>query len=306
MKPALLLGTLLLAGCSATLRPAPVPDASLLHGFDAADFPGAATLLSGFAAPATDPLGGDTVLFGLEVHDGADVERRMLLLELGGLSSLWSVDGFDVQVVEHHPRRTVTMTLTTQDGKAIEFRREVTPLPVLLRQFDAAGKELGASMIELFEEPLRAGFWPLTLGEQDVSLDEHMMAVLLLTTMRQLGQSDRTLRELLFTVVERPSLWSVVFHFGIAINVTAGVGAPCPPLPSLPVTEPLRLLPLELLVNGALALSVDLALVQPKPPLLTAGGVVGAVARHPSRPERFALLRLLASRRGPAAPTDAR
>lgn len=313
-----LLACLLAAACAVDTKVAWAPDVAPLQTFDRSQFPGAAALLAGFAAADAEGAAaqrgaaaqlrrGDAALFGLEVQNGGEVERRLLLLEVVEMPIEYAIDDDERLLLELREHRFVEMTWKQRDGASVSRRYRISPVSIRIRQFDADGRERSATQAEMFEETLQAGFWPLTFDEDDDliargldPIDQRMMAVLLLTTVQRLGSGDPTLKKLLFELVETPSILSVIFHFGVDLSIESGSGSPGPAIAGLPGGEEIRLLPLELRINGSPALHADLALAPPRAPLAVAGGVVGAVARHPSDAGRVALLHLLATRRGPA------
>jgi hypothetical protein len=68
------------------------------------------------------------------------------------------------------------------------------------------------------------------------------------------------------------------------------------------IATPIRRVPLEVNVNTEPGLWVDLAVANPDDATRVCGGLIGAIARHPRDLRRFAVVRLLATRRGPQTP----
>ena len=101
-----------------------------------------------------------------------------------------------------------------------------------------------------------------------------------------------------FTVVEKPNLFSVIRHLGVSVLVSARSGTAGPVLHLGGREVATSVLPIDLDVNGSRALCVHVVCAKSEAPGSVVAGIVGAVARHPSEP-RSAVLRLLASRRGP-------
>ena len=177
-----------------------------------------------------------------------------------------------------------------------ERQYKILPVTMQLDRLDADGRCLATSTAEMFEEPLRTGFWPYALAEpDDVDLD---LAFALTMTLQRLATADPVLQDLLFRIVDRPSLWSVATHLGVTVAMRWGADAsPIDPQP--PLTAPLRCTTLELKINGDTASWVDMVVAQTSTTSAACGGLVGAIARHPTEPGRSAVVRLLATRRGP-------
>ncbi len=55
-------------------------------------------------------------------------------------------------------------------------------------------------------------------------------------------------------------------------------------------------------INTEPGLLVDLAVAKPNGATMPCAGLIGALARHPNDASRFAVVRLLATRRGPRVP----
>jgi hypothetical protein len=292
---------LLLAACSSAPSARPELDHALVDACDPADFPGAAALLSGFDAPADvrDFRIGDSALFALEVHTHEAVERRLLRLRVSALTGhLRSAGGdtpFDLKLT-----KKATVTLTLADGRQDRHSIDLTPIAVELTQYDASGALQRTSTVELYEELLAVGLRPMPfVGTDPARAGE---AFLLLHTLEQLGGSDPVLAEQLFAIVDRPSVLSVVLHFGVAISLRIEEQLPWRGALVMPACRDPIALPLAVQVNGAPVLFADLLVARSQHPIAIGGGVLAAVARHATDPSRHAVLRLLAARRAPATP----
>jgi hypothetical protein len=292
----------LLVACSAPPGPRPLLDHDLLATIVPADFPGAPALLDGFDAPAGDGDGtfrvGDAALFALAVHDGDRVERRLLRLRVLRLALRGKLKMEDGQVLSYKEHTIATATLTAPDGTETAFRIPVTPLSVELSQCTADGALVRSSRVTLYEEPLRTGM--RALGRDDPPTVAR--AFLLLHTLQQLGAGDPVLAEQLFAIADRPSLWSVMWHFGVDVRLTSGESTAWRGTVAGDGAGAREVLPLDVAVNGASSLWSDLLVAEARPPFALCAGVLGAIARHATDPHRYAVLRLLAARRGPPVP----
>ena len=282
-------------------------DLATFAAFDPAEFPGAASLLTGSAPidPASDFRVGDAVLFGLVIDDGEQRRYRMLQLEVASLMpAAIHLDVGDRTMVVKRNTSTLSFKGTRKaqrDGREVTepVVREISATPVRLRLglYDADGTKLSESTAVVFEELLTSGLLPLSQSEVD--FDSSIGSTCLLFTLQQLGKDDSTLHSLLFSVVDAPSILSVVMNLGVEVVISSLLGSEGPTLAVGERTVPTRVLPVQIEVNGDCALVAHLVCCESQLPAAIAGGVLGAVARHPSEPARIAVLRLLAIRRGP-------
>src|SRR5262249_32545685 len=127
-------------------------------------------------------------------------------------------------------------------------------------------------------------------------------AYLLLNSLQGLGTADPVLAEQLFAIADRPSLWSIVTNFGVGIELKGGALGPWREATD---DATARALPLDVHVNDAPSLWAAVLGGGSRPPFALCAGVLGAVARHATDPQRYCVLRLLAARRGQAPVTPA-
>lgn len=298
---------LLLAGCASQ------PSARSLHlwSFDGAriaalgaeQFPGAATVLSGFAPSDDDPAMrvGDTALLGVEITNGDTVDRMLLVLEVTSLLLDAAVkEGTGERI---RPSFTATHTFqrwnpnTRSLGATETIKAEVHPVRVALIRLDANGQRQQVSEATLFEEPLVAGLWPH--ADRTASERDEALCSTLTRTLQDLANDDEVLQDLLFRIVEKPSLLSIARYLGVAVVLVWTTFAE-PQLVQLPgVDTQVRRVSLEVNINTEAGLLVDLAVAKPNGATMTCGGLIGAIARHPNDASRFAVVRLLGTRRGP-------
>lgn len=281
----------------------PELDVAPFAALDANGFPGAAAVLAGFAPCDDDPAlrVGDAALFGVEIHRANDVERVLLRLEVRDLFT--TTERVTGGTIRERPIGTYAHKVTHIDGKTRAERVEtidvdVNPVRVALTRFDADGREQQTSEATLFEQALATGLWPVT--RTDATLQQHALATLCSSSLSDVAGDDAVLRELLFRVVERPSLWSIVTSLGIEVMpVWMPAADRSATIDVAPLSAAARPLTLMLLVNGDVVLWVDLLVTKPNGATMACGGIAGAIARHPKDAGRMAVVRLLATRRGP-------
>lgn len=301
----------LLAACSSPPRPptgAPTPrDLAVFETFDTTQFPGAEKLLAGFVTPEEpNPFRvGDAVLFGLVVGDGTEQVRRLLRLEVRDLmTKTFEIDGERPLRSTFRPRHTARVQLTRpptegaeQVGEVEAQDIELTPIQLELSLYDEHGAELSRSRAVLYDELLLRGLWPI--ARETYESKDGFLPMVLLHTLQRLGADDEVLSDLLFTVVEKPSLFSVLIRFGVEVVAATQQGSEGPTVRLGDREVRCNVLPMDLDVNGSRALSVHLFCTEPRMPDAVGAGIVGALARHPSEP-RFAAIRLMGTRRGAA------
>jgi len=314
----------------ATLAPGEAEEAALIERFRGARLP-----FEGFAAP--EPGGewrvGDELLFGVE-HDHAGDRSRWILglrvesqrFERG--ESVLSVDyealdGSRVPVGEEKvqfflgPEFSVTMT----DDAGTAWTFDSGSILIAASTYDTDGKRLERKISVVPADFLEAGFHDtcvrfLAIAPGAPGLDlsafpaeeaaplrrayVHSFAALL-TLFRTLEQNE-AMAGILWKVIEKPSMFSVLMRGGVSIGLdprldrlgadsrSAGEAAPGAQLLRMPI---------DLAINDRPALQAILAVVPSECPLRAAAGVIAIDGRHPRHADRVVRVRLLASRRGP-------
>jgi len=114
-------------------------------------------------------------------------------------------------------------------------------------------------------------------------------------------QNTPGLREILWEIAEKPSVWSIVRRGG-KIEPSMDLGDKSrwgivAPLTWAPAGVPIYRLSPSLLLNRKLAVDFSLIVVAPRPPLLTTAGVIGIVATSPGSKSKRLDIRVLAARR---------
>ena len=110
-------------------------------------------------------------------------------------------------------------------------------------------------------------------------------------------QHTEGLEDILFKLVELPSLWSIIKHRGVQAGIYFGESAaPADPADwGLPASTPVYYFPGMLRLNGQPALKITLIVTAPRPPLLVCGGVVGLLAEKIGDDETYLTLRVISA-----------
>jgi hypothetical protein len=99
-------------------------------------------------------------------------------------------------------------------------------------------------------------------------------------------------------VIQKPSVWSVIRHFGVAIGLQwDDESVQVAPEGNVAVQQPVYLLPVRLSLNNVLAVKANLAVCEPRPPLQTSAGILAICAEHPTATDRRLFIRVLSARR---------
>lgn len=302
----------LIVCCLCSCRAAPPaivpPDPGNTPHLEFAQFPGART---GFDDRSPDAAwdGNDEVLFALRLRKGAEVHRWLLHLEVVlGEHLIARVDNDPDHRIELWETRTWTWT-ETHDGTSQDVTTTSRMLPVLVTIRDQHGARLDHSLVKLPANLLGRGLLPAIerarhadpeplAGDASRPMVEAMIATMALL---HVVQQDDVLADYFWQVVEKPGLWSVLTHLGVQATMTMPFeqSLPATRLPAgLPPVDRAFVVPLRIEVNGHPALLADVVAVDAARPYALCGGMVAAVARHPTRPEITFELQLLAARLG--------
>lgn len=321
-RPLLLLAPALLLGWGCSSAPAPkveffVPGTPIV----AAEFPGADRMLHGFG-PASESTAwerGDEVLFGLRLCTGSSSQRWLL------------------HVVVEEPvamRRAETGAATAEPLPPVEWPIKVngttepfrSPLcRVHVTVADGEGKVLGSTHPLVPRSFLQRGFAPVCrhvqrvldrwpgIGQSKrfyelVEAKDLAEAVVSSIALLQVVQGDPVLSPLLWQIVQKPSVLSMLKNLGADVviqpmfHATQRTGS----LQEFGYEGSVWTVPMRLLVNDELALLTDLVVGAAAAPLHTCGGILGVHARHPRDATREFAMLLLAARSGelpvPSAP----
>lgn len=295
----------LLAACAAPATADLALDDTEPAAISADDFTIPAGLPRGFdLADASAPWReGDELLIGLRLRRGD--ERRHWLLQLR-LTEPIALDGdgdalepLDWELnINGEPQqfgsRRCRVDVKVMDGEGNELGRSQPLLPrdFLDRGIAGACRQVHRQLARWSprgREHVYSGLDVRPLAEATVC------AVALL----QVVEEDSVLAPILWQVIEKPSIWSVVTNLGARVVLRPrfhAVTEAFSPVPAVDA-ETFRM-PLSLFVNDDAALHVDLFVADSSVPFALCGGVLGATARHPKDPDvEFSLL-LLSARRG--------
>ena len=118
----------------------------------------------------------------------------------------------------------------------------------------------------------------------------------------EIVQHTEGLEDLLRKLIELPSVWSIIKHRGVQMNLTFGDGAPPSPAKAtdwhLEPTASAHYFPWMMRLNGEPGLKFTLVTTSPRPPLLLAGGVVCVLAEKIDDEETYMTLRLISAKAG--------
>jgi hypothetical protein len=118
----------------------------------------------------------------------------------------------------------------------------------------------------------------------------------------EIVQHTGGLKGLLYKLVDMPSLWSLIRHRGVSMNLTFGNGlAPSLADPAdwnLPASASAYYFPWLVRLNGQPAMKVTLVTTTPRTPLLICGGVVGVLLEKLGDDETYMTMRLISARSG--------
>jgi hypothetical protein len=113
-------------------------------------------------------------------------------------------------------------------------------------------------------------------------------------------QQTEGLSDILFKLVDLPSMWSIARNKGVTANFQFGnkkirerkvaLGNPA-------AYE----IPLALELNGQAALHITIVATRPQPPLLACAGIMGLVATRPGAKDTWLAVQLLSAKRAPTA-----
>lgn len=268
------------------------------------EFPGAARLLEGFSplVYGDEWSAGDAVLYGLRLRRGAELQHWLLHLRLDEpllptQPLVWNlqVNG-EAQQFESRLAQ-VTATVADKDGHVLG-----TTTPSMPRDFLAQGIWEACARIPRDSGALTSTDGAQVAGAAAAGAEARRLAEAVVCAMALLDtvRGDPLLSPILWSVVEKPSIWSVISNLGVAVVVQPRFRQArevAPPLSKMPHVKAWRV-PIDLFVNEVPALVAELVVGASLPPFGVGGGILGAVARHPSDPEVEFEILLLAARRG--------
>jgi len=107
------------------------------------------------------------------------------------------------------------------------------------------------------------------------------------------------LEDIFLKVVEKPTVWSVIGHLGVKVELTLDskhVGPADASAWGLPANVPVWYFPILLELNQHLALTVTMVVTTARPPLLPCGGIIGMLAENPGEKGTYLTLRVVSAR----------
>lgn len=231
--------------------------------------------LVGFDAPSPDArlAVGDRVLLGMNLQrDGVSTART------------FSLEALSVDLVRWPG---------SPDDDPIYLR----VASVRLRVFAAAGELLGEEILSVDAGDLESGVARACRGDDDRDRSRARWA---LRELFGIIRKSPILAGVMYEVVDPPSLWSILSHFGVKIRAEVHFDEARPAEPfALGESQVLAWnLPHEVLVNDQPALRSILQVADPVSPLSLCAGIVSFTSVHPTDPSRVLQVRLLAARRG--------
>lgn len=251
---------------------------------------------------------GDEVLYGLRLVRGDEVRHwllRLRVLEVDATAAgeaigraMWSLQFNGESRYFSSPVSRVEATVFDDEGNEIGRTEPLVP-----RAFLANGVAEGcrASRRIFGSADLASSAAATRLVTADVDTEALACSTVCAVALLQVVQEDSVLASILWQVVEKPSLMSVLGNLGARVVLRPcyhiASEALCP-IPGL--YEQTFRLPMSLTVNDQPALDMDLFVADSTPPFALGGGLLGASARHPSRPGLEFTLLLLSAKSAPA------
>ena len=280
-----ILGLMAVGACHA-VRPEDVPAATTAAASQPAEFPGAAALLSGFDLGGERGLRhGDRLLYGVTLHDGERVTRRMLRLE---------VDRDDPEL------RTRLLHVTQNETKQPIAARPSRPMGLLLLLADADGNELQRSRIDTYDAHLESSFVAGVLAHQRNEPLPVAVALLQLFEICKLLGSDAVLKRMLGEVSSPPLDIRLLWRRTLRLEPGFEHARPCTaPAPTGGGPEPEFDLPFDLYLNDSLLVRCSAAIAVPRGPTAAAAGIIRLSAQQAEQPGPRLELELLGAARGP-------
>ncbi len=141
-----------------------------------------------------------------------------------------------------------------------------------------------------------------------LSVDEERALGGVLPTLFSYGdiiEHTKGLQDIMMKVVEKPSIWSVVGHLGVRVNLiidSKDVGREDLGSWGWNGNPAAYQFPMFMQINGRLALTVTLVVTSPRPPLLACGGIVGMLAEKPGDKSTYMTWRIISARYGHETP----
>jgi len=121
----------------------------------------------------------------------------------------------------------------------------------------------------------------------------------------EIVQNTAGLQDILYDLVAKPSVWSVVKNLGVTAGVelrTERIIEINPATWAVPATDAAYTFPIALSLNAKPALNATLITTRPQSPLLPGAGIISVLAERPDTEEHYLTFRILSARLAKAAP----
>jgi hypothetical protein len=238
----------------------------------------------GFDALQTDSgiAVGDRVLLGVRMDRDGEVVVRFVQAEVVAFAHIKWPPGSGEASTGELRRARVHATVLGADGEPL------------------SDDTLVLGMDELERGLLRACCaGPPTAAADDAEF-EALRAIDTLRKVLSIVRRSQALRDLLWQVVDLPSVFSVIWHLGVTVLVAENFAGSQPGAAFAvgDATVPTWTAPIELRLNGAPALRCRVRCTGPGSPLALCAGIVELRAASPSHPQRTVTMQLLGARRG--------
>lgn len=295
----------LVTACSSPPPPPPAaPDATAIPNIAFAEFPVLTRTGHGFDPSSADAAwsSDDRVDFLLRLTKG-DTERRWIVR----LSPLLDETMVERMLAGDGPAMGRRKTWNYSVGTGSEKRAltlESLQLPMTVHVADENGAQLSATLIELPATLLGHGVLPaIDAAKNAIAADAttspstadearvrpYVESTIAMMSLLKTLQENEALADYFWQVVEKPSFLSVLTSFGVAATMNANFEKAVPVTlpPHLPAAERAFVVPMQIDVNGSPALLVDVVAIDAARPFAVCGGMIAAVARHPSKDIRL-------------------
>ena len=267
----------LAAGCSST-KPSFewFPSLAETHSFAA---PASDSLLSGFDAPVegVTPAPGDKALYALQLDTPEGTTRWLLLFAV------------EPEDPEQPGRVQLAITVFDADAKQLACTKDSIELRHLMH-----GLFPGAEALRDTQEAVHHRLE--TVGDSLMAMLAFLNAI----------RDNEQLGQILWQVVQKPSVWSILVHLGVSTDITLSASEPWPhPLgPDAPDLPAYRV-PMSIELNGTPALRCSIVVVRPWSPFAICAGITSVVAERPDDSGVRFRMRMVAARRAADVTDDA-
>lgn len=256
-------------------------------------------LLHGFDAPGDNAIrDGDQILFGLRLRD--DGKDKTWFMSLKVLADIAVRKGWAL---------TRTHTWESDDRK---FHFPTWSIPIALAIHDERGIKLNSTQILIPGGFLENGFLEacrasrVLAEEEENSIETMLQGLVTMRTLLKLIQDEPTLEDILWEVIDAPSILGIMMNFGVEAGVFCQFHRSEPRRIAIAgEAQAAERFPFTMTINGDSVFEAELTAVAPKSPMALSGGVWQILGHRPSNPKQTLEIRLLAAkRRGNSSRTE--